>query len=157
MGNQANSIWTEALIADLVRLWDRGYSCAQIAAIIGVTRNAVIGKAHRLQLPTHRDCNVNGQKRVIDPRPEGSPRAKSILPRHRPGKTVFQSRERKPRARIINPDSKPAIMSVISTITGQMISIQKYRRQRLDHEMTKDEMRAMLSAAMRNTASLGVS
>jgi GcrA cell cycle regulator len=43
--------WTEAQIADLKRLWTAGQSTSQIGTILGVSKNAVIGKAHRLKLP----------------------------------------------------------------------------------------------------------
>ncbi|GAB4576320.1 MAG: GcrA family cell cycle regulator [Rhodothalassiaceae bacterium] len=44
--------WTDEKIAALRKLWDKGLSASQIATEIGdgVTRNAVIGKAHRLGL-----------------------------------------------------------------------------------------------------------
>lgn len=44
--------WSEDRIAKLRELWDKGLSASQIAAELaeGVTRNAVIGKAHRLGL-----------------------------------------------------------------------------------------------------------
>ena len=42
-------MWTEERIALLQKLWGQGYSASQIAnALEGVTRNAVIGKIHRL-------------------------------------------------------------------------------------------------------------
>ena len=44
--------WTEAQIADLKRLWTAGHSTSQIGTILGVSKNAVIGKAHRLKLPS---------------------------------------------------------------------------------------------------------
>jgi len=43
--------WTEAQIADLKRLWIAGQSTSQIGTVLGVSKNAVIGKAHRLKLP----------------------------------------------------------------------------------------------------------
>jgi GcrA cell cycle regulator len=44
--------WTEERVESLKRLWAEGLSASQIAAKIGggVTRNAVIGKVHRLGL-----------------------------------------------------------------------------------------------------------
>jgi len=43
--------WTEERIGKLKELWGKGSSASQIAEIIGgVSRNAVIGKAHRLNL-----------------------------------------------------------------------------------------------------------
>ena len=43
--------WTDDRVEHLKRLWEAGLSCSQIAAEIGnVTRNAVIGKVHRLGL-----------------------------------------------------------------------------------------------------------
>ena len=43
--------WTEEKIAKLKELWGKGNTASQIAEIIGgVSRNAVIGKAHRLNL-----------------------------------------------------------------------------------------------------------
>ncbi len=43
--------WTEAQIADLKRLWIAGHSTSHIGTILGVSKNAVIGKAHRIKLP----------------------------------------------------------------------------------------------------------
>lgn len=44
--------WTEERVELLKKLWMEGLSASQIAAVLGegVTRNAVIGKVHRLKL-----------------------------------------------------------------------------------------------------------
>tara|TARA_B100000787_G_scaffold124579_1_gene93895 strand:- start:106 stop:603 length:498 start_codon:yes stop_codon:yes gene_type:complete len=43
--------WNEEKVAKLKKLWGKGSTASQIAEIIGgISRNAVIGKAHRLNL-----------------------------------------------------------------------------------------------------------
>lgn len=152
------SIWTEARTADLVRLWSHGYSCSQIGAVIGVTRNSVIGKAHRLELPTHtRSNNINGQNRAVDPKPQGEPRRPPASgSRPRICKTVFKTRERKPDNTIFNKPATPGLMTVMSNLTGFPISIYGRRQPRLSRQMTKTELRAMLTTAIQNTASMEI-
>ena len=43
--------WTEEKVSKLKELWGKGNTASQIAEIIGgISRNAVIGKAHSLNL-----------------------------------------------------------------------------------------------------------
>ena len=43
--------WTEEKVEKLKELWSKGHTASQIAETLGdTTRNAVIGKAHRLNL-----------------------------------------------------------------------------------------------------------
>jgi len=68
--------WTEPRIETLTRLWRSGLSAAQIARTLGgVTRNAVIGKLHRLGLA--------GRATPQSPRPIRTARASSRPPRVR--------------------------------------------------------------------------
>jgi len=46
--------WTDNKTAKLAKLWASPVSASKIAAQLGVTKNAVIGKAHRLELPPRR-------------------------------------------------------------------------------------------------------
>lgn len=71
--------WTDERIATLTRLWREGVSASTIARQLGgTTRNAVIGKVHRLGLSGHPTPPRCRRPRARTPRPE--PR----LPRPRP-------------------------------------------------------------------------
>ena len=43
--------WTEEMIARLRALWDEGLSTAEIGRRMSLSKNAIVGKAHRLHLP----------------------------------------------------------------------------------------------------------
>ena len=43
--------WNDEIILRLRVLWDEGHSTAEIGRRMGITKNAVVGKAHRLDLP----------------------------------------------------------------------------------------------------------
>ena len=62
--------WTDERVDQLKNLWTEGLSASQIArALGGVTRNAVIGKVHRLGLAGR-----------ASPPPPASPRCAPIFP-----------------------------------------------------------------------------
>ena len=55
--------WTDEKITKLKELWGKGRTASQIAEIIGgITRNAVIGKAHRLNLSAKIRNKTNAQR-----------------------------------------------------------------------------------------------
>ena len=43
--------WTDDIIQRLRLLWSDGHSTAEIGRRLGISKNAVVGKAHRLDLP----------------------------------------------------------------------------------------------------------
>jgi GcrA cell cycle regulator len=43
--------WSDEVITQLRALWAEGHSTAEIGRRLGVTKNAIVGKAHRLDLP----------------------------------------------------------------------------------------------------------
>jgi GcrA cell cycle regulator len=43
--------WTEETVMRLRTLWEEGLSTAEIGRRLGMTKNAIVGKAHRLDLP----------------------------------------------------------------------------------------------------------
>ena len=46
-----NSSWNEEKLIKLKELWDEGLPITKIGLLLGVSRNAIAGKAHRLGLP----------------------------------------------------------------------------------------------------------
>lgn len=48
--------WTDECIAVLTERWLKGTPVADIAKELGTGRNGVVGKAHRLGLPAHKDA-----------------------------------------------------------------------------------------------------
>ena len=58
-------LWPEERIALLKRLWDEGLSATEVALRMGggLTRNAVLGKVHRLKLPARRQAEIKPRPR----------------------------------------------------------------------------------------------
>ena len=53
--------WTDEKVEKLKELWTKGHTASQIAAALGdTTRNAVIGKAHRLDLEARAPSKHSG-------------------------------------------------------------------------------------------------
>ena len=62
--------WTEEKVAKLKELWSKGHTASQIAEALGdTTRNAVIGKAHRLNLEARAPSKQSGQSSTSVNRP----------------------------------------------------------------------------------------
>jgi GcrA cell cycle regulator len=75
--------WNDERVELLKKLWNDGLSASQIAAELGaVTRNAVIGKVHRLGLSGRAKTATPAQQRPRKPAPVAAPRqaaARSIV------------------------------------------------------------------------------
>ena len=67
MADDKNS-WTEERLDKLRALWDKGLSISQIGEELGVTRNAIAGKAHRLGLPK-RQSPIASKKAAAEKQP----------------------------------------------------------------------------------------
>jgi GcrA cell cycle regulator len=68
--------WTDEVIDQLRALWAEGHSTAEIGRRLGVTKNAIVGKAHRLDLaarpsPIRREPDAAPPRRSVVRRLEG--------------------------------------------------------------------------------------
>ncbi len=105
----AGATWTDERVELLKKLWGDGLSASQIATEIGggITRNAVIGKVHRLGL------SGRGKAKAAPPqRPRGkaaaAPSAPAPLPPSRPAAMVAPA----PPALEIEAGREPAPLAV---------------------------------------------
>ena len=46
-----NAIWNEEKLKELEDLWKQGLPISKIGELLGVSRNSIAGKAHRMSLP----------------------------------------------------------------------------------------------------------
>ncbi|MBR0684251.1 GcrA cell cycle regulator, partial [Roseomonas eburnea] len=68
--------WTTEAIERLKALWAEGHSTAEIGRRMGISKNAVVGKAHRLNL----SARPSPIRRDAAPRPAPVPRAPRPVP-----------------------------------------------------------------------------
>lgn len=74
--------WTDERVEKLKKLWSEGLSASQIAAQLGgVSRNAVIGKVHRLSLPGRAKAGGSAPAAARPKRPTSAPRAPNYASR----------------------------------------------------------------------------
>lgn len=64
--------WTEDRLKKLKTLWEKGLSISQIGEELGVSRNAIAGKVHRLGLPK-RQSPISGKSQA---KPAAAPKPK---------------------------------------------------------------------------------
>ncbi|MBT2135931.1 GcrA cell cycle regulator [Croceibacterium sp. LX-88] len=76
--------WTDERIATLTKMWEGGATASQIADELGgVSRNAVIGKAHRLGLKS-RPSPVKANEPKAAAKPKEEPKAAAPAPKPKP-------------------------------------------------------------------------
>ncbi len=72
--------WTDQAVSTLRSLWDAGHSTAEIGLRMQVSKNAIVGKAHRLKLPP--------RPSPIRSPAEGHPKPSTATPSPRPPVTI---------------------------------------------------------------------
>lgn len=139
--------WTGDLVADVTRLWAAGHSATSVGEHLGLTRNAVIGKINRLGLP------APDMKRPVISDRAYSRQCPEII-KARASERQRRYREKKKRTQAL--DAKRAVRARFLA-RGATKTSREYRvhMPRLA-DMTKGELRAMLSQAVQNTAAMGI-
>jgi len=98
--------WTPERENKLRALWRKGHTASQIAALIGgTTRNAVIGKAHRLNL----------EARVVSKKPSATPKTK--LENNVEIKQEKLSRKARFKSLLLDPNFEPENPKKLSELT----------------------------------------
>jgi GcrA cell cycle regulator len=102
--------WTNEKTEQLKKLWSEGHTASQIARILGegISRNAVIGKAHRLNLAGRT------QSRMIS-----SPRINNYQPKQNKGPATRRRRPRGLRAIVIEKDFEPENPTSLENLTDK--------------------------------------
>lgn len=67
-------VWDEETIRSLQDLWTQGLSTAEIGRRLGVSKNAIVGKAHRLDLEARPSPIRRGVAKPVNERPAAFPR-----------------------------------------------------------------------------------
>lgn len=84
--------WDDGTIQRLGELWDEGLSAAEIGRRLGVSKNAVVGKARRLGLP-ERESPI---KRGVPAAPKQAPRKRRVATLPKLASVAVVSREPAP-------------------------------------------------------------
>jgi GcrA cell cycle regulator len=86
-------VWTDEVVEELRKMWDKGMTTGQIAKALGVTKNSIIGKVHRLCL-TARPSPI--KKAPAKTEKKSAPEAKSAATTKSTKKTAKEVKEPAP-------------------------------------------------------------
>lgn len=93
--------WTDTDIAMMQRLWKEGQSATEIGKRLGVSRNAVLGKLHRL---------------AVQDSPDGKPVKPARVKKQRP-----PAPPRKPKVKLVPPAPKPVPLAAVQFVDDSII------------------------------------
>jgi GcrA cell cycle regulator len=102
------SEWNDETIESLRQMWDEGLSTAEIGRRLGFTKNAIVGKSHRLKLtprssPIPATGGSNGKPRVVRRKARG---AEELAQARARTKSVVELRQQPPAP---PPPTKPTV------------------------------------------------
>lgn len=86
--------WTPEKVKELKKLWKKGLTTVEIGRLIGISKNAVVGKAHRLGLesrpsPIKRDEGASSKKKIVSAPSKKKKEAISSTSKNDPNKPDF--------------------------------------------------------------------
>jgi GcrA cell cycle regulator len=106
--------WTDERVELLKKMWGEGQSASQIAKELGgVTRNAVIGKVHRLGLSNRSGGGAAPAKAPVE--------AESAKPASKPAKTAAKSAPSAPAKDEVKSDPAPARASNVTPLRKPIV------------------------------------
>ena len=63
---KSKNIWDDSKLKELEDLWKQGHPISKIGEILGVSRNSVAGKAHRMGLPKRSSPISSKKENLVD-------------------------------------------------------------------------------------------
>lgn len=138
-------MWTDDQVGTLKRLWGDGYSASLIGLQIGYTRNAVLGKVFRLGLEKRPERIRPAIHRPSSPRPRRQRDAYEME------RIREKQRERYNERRAARAGEQKAYLS---RCKAPKTSAEYRNHLPIMPDMSKTELRAMLAAAVMNTAAM---
>jgi len=138
-------MWTDEQVGILRRLWGDGYSASLIGLQIGCTRNAVLGKVFRLGLEKRPERIRPAIHRPSTPRPR----------RRRDAYEMERIREKqRERYNERRAERSGEQRTFLKNCKAPKTSAAYRNHLPIMPDMSKAELRAMLAAAVANTASM---
>lgn len=136
---ESKSPWTEERVEQLKALWADGLSSTRVGVMMGLSRNAVIGKVHRLKLPIPALKQEGNRVYARQVRDDSAWKAKQA------------ERKRSWRARAKIKAQAEARERSLFHGHSRYSAVYRNLMPKLP-PMTKGELRSMLADAVRNTA-----
>jgi GcrA cell cycle regulator len=113
--------WTDERIDTLKTMWEAGQTASQIAeALGGVSRNAVIGKAHRLGLQSRPSpVTTKEEARAAEPAPVAAPVAAAPAPAPAPKPAAARAPAPRPAPPPFETETAPAASTAVGDVEDE--------------------------------------
>ena len=105
-------VWTDEAVEELKKMWDKGMTTGQIAKVLNVTKNSIIGKVHRLCLtarpsPIKKTANSDAEKKA--------PKAAKTCKKETQCKQPVEKPSKEPKKVTVAEPAKPTPVAVEET------------------------------------------